>query len=214
MDARLFRPECMGLTLRAGEERIQRELLPGGRKGRCRLAQPEPMLVLSSREAFTAEAVFERMFPANEDGPGSGDRRRHVPGPGSGGPSIASISCLSQWLALLDSVSQSGLVRFASAAEADQDELIGDLERGEILVGSCPTRNRSSSCCDRTCKRDCLAILPTAATVTSSAGAFWAIPGVWLENSAEENLSADPVTKGGRIQSLADVASELHRQQG
>ena len=32
MDARLFRPECMGLTLRAGEERIQRELLPGGRK--------------------------------------------------------------------------------------------------------------------------------------------------------------------------------------
>ena len=32
MDERLFRPECMGLTLRAGEERIQRELLPGGRK--------------------------------------------------------------------------------------------------------------------------------------------------------------------------------------
>src|SRR5215207_3693723 len=32
MDGRLFRPECMGLTLRAGEERIQRELLPGGRK--------------------------------------------------------------------------------------------------------------------------------------------------------------------------------------
>ena len=39
---------------------------------------------------------------------------------------------------------------------------------------------------------------------------FLGHPGVWLENSAEENLSPDPVTKGGRIQSLADVATALH----
>ncbi len=38
---------------------------------------------------------------------------------------------------------------------------------------------------------------------------FLGHPGVWLENSAEENLSPDPVTKGGRIQSLADVASRI-----
>jgi DNA polymerase family A len=30
-------------------------------------------------------------------------------------------------------------------------------------------------------------------------------PGVWLENSAEENLSDKPVDKGGKIQSLADL---------
>jgi gluconate 2-dehydrogenase alpha chain len=39
-------------------------------------------------------------------------------------------------------------------------------------------------------------------------------PGVWLENSAEENLSPDPVTKGGRFQSIADVTAALHQQQG
>ena len=31
-------------------------------------------------------------------------------------------------------------------------------------------------------------------------------PGIWLTNTAEENLAAEPVTKGGRIQELADVA--------
>jgi gluconate 2-dehydrogenase alpha chain len=36
---------------------------------------------------------------------------------------------------------------------------------------------------------------------------------VWLENSAEENLSPDPVTKGGRIQSLADVAGAVLQRQ-
>ncbi len=34
---------------------------------------------------------------------------------------------------------------------------------------------------------------------------FLGHPGVWLENSAEENLSDEPVTKGGEIRSLEDV---------
>src|SRR3712207_9538240 len=34
-------------------------------------------------------------------------------------------------------------------------------------------------------------------------------PGIWPENSAEENLSAEPVTKGGVIQSLADLGYSL-----
>ncbi|HEU0113630.1 MAG TPA: GMC family oxidoreductase, partial [Thermomicrobiales bacterium] len=34
-------------------------------------------------------------------------------------------------------------------------------------------------------------------------------PGVWLDNTAEENLSPEPVTKGGVIQSLADVGQAL-----
>jgi len=34
-------------------------------------------------------------------------------------------------------------------------------------------------------------------------------PGIWLENTAEENLSEEPVTKGGTIQSLEDVGYSL-----
>ena len=29
--------------------------------------------------------------------------------------------------------------------------------------------------------------------------------GIWFENTAEENLAAEPVTKGGEIRSLADI---------
>ena len=36
-------------------------------------------------------------------------------------------------------------------------------------------------------------------------------PGVWLENSAEENLSAEHVTKGGVIKTLADAMQEIPR---
>jgi len=37
-------------------------------------------------------------------------------------------------------------------------------------------------------------------------------PGVWLENSADENLTAEPVTKNGRFQSLADLGFTLGGQ--
>jgi gluconate 2-dehydrogenase alpha chain len=38
---------------------------------------------------------------------------------------------------------------------------------------------------------------------------FLGHPGIWLENSAEENLSEEPITKGGKIQSLEDVGYSL-----
>jgi gluconate 2-dehydrogenase alpha chain len=174
------------------------------------------MLVLSSREAFTAEAVFERMFPANEDGPGAreigvvtyldwalaGEYREHLPAYRNG-------------LALLDSASQSRFgARFASAAEPDQDELIGDLERGEIPGWVMPDQESFFELL-RSHLQEGLFSDPAYGGNRDKLGwRFLGHPGVWLENSAEENLTADPVTKGGRIQSLADVASELHRQQG
>ena len=41
---------------------------------------------------------------------------------------------------------------------------------------------------------------------------FLGHPGVWFENTAEENLATEPVTKGGVIQSLADVGYALERR--
>jgi gluconate 2-dehydrogenase alpha chain len=38
---------------------------------------------------------------------------------------------------------------------------------------------------------------------------FLGHPGVWLENSAEEQLSTEPVTKGGKFQSLEDLGYSL-----
>src|ERR671921_679058 len=36
-------------------------------------------------------------------------------------------------------------------------------------------------------------------------------PGIWFENSAEENLSEQPVTKGCKIQSLEDIGYSIGR---
>ena len=179
------------------------------------LDEPEPLLALSAREALTAEAVFERMFPADEDGPGAGDRRRHLPGPGSGGRVSRAVYLSTAGAG----VARSAPARtrfgagFASAAEADQDELLGDLERGESRLG----RARAASFFEllRSHLQEGLFSDPAYGGNRDKLG--WRLlghPGVWLENSAEENLSADPVTKGGRIQSLADVAAALQRQQG
>ena len=38
---------------------------------------------------------------------------------------------------------------------------------------------------------------------------FLGHPGIWFENTADENLATAPVTKGGRIQSLADAGYAL-----
>jgi gluconate 2-dehydrogenase alpha chain len=180
------------------------------------LAEPEALLALSAREALTAEAVFERLFPADEYGPGAreigvviyldralaGAYREHLPVYRNG-------------LALLDSASQARFgVRFASAAEGAQDDLISELERGEIPGWVVPDQGSFFELL-RSHLQEGLFSDPAYGGNRDKLGwRFLGHPGVWLENSAEENLSPDPVTKGGRIQSLADIAPALHRQQG
>ena len=98
------------------------------------MAESEALLALSAREAQTAEALFERLFPADEYGSGAreigvvsyldralaGAYREYLPVYRNG-------------LALLDRVSQARFgVRFASAPSADQDGLLADLELGGI----------------------------------------------------------------------------------
>ena len=154
------------------------------------MAEPEPLLCLSAREALTAEAVFERMFPANDHGPGAreigvvtyldralaGAYRDHLPVYRNG-------------LALLDGVSQARFgVRFASAAEPAQDELISDLERGEIPGWVVPDQG-SFFALLRLHLQEGLFSDPAYGGNREKLGwRFLGHPGVWLENSAEENL--------------------------
>jgi gluconate 2-dehydrogenase alpha chain len=180
------------------------------------LTKPEPLLALSAREALTAEAVFERMFPADESGPGAfeigvvnyldralaGTYREHLPIYRNG-------------LALLDRVSHARFgLGFANASASAQDQLIGELGRGEIPGWIVPDQGSFADLL-RSHLQEGLFSDPAYGGNRDMLGwRFLGHPGVWLENSAEENLSPDPVTKGGRTQSLADVATALHTQQG
>src|SRR5829696_6968665 len=180
-------------------------------KRQCQLAEFEPLLALSARDALTAAAVFERMFPADESGPGAreigvvtyvdqalaGADREHLPLYRNG-------------LGLLDSASQTKFaVRFASATADQQDELLADLDRGAIPGWRVPEQSGFFALLRSHLQEGLFSDPGYGGNRDKLGWRFLGHPGVWLENSAEENLSPDPVTKGGRIQSLANLGLSL-----
>jgi gluconate 2-dehydrogenase alpha chain len=175
------------------------------------MAESEPLLALSAREAETAAAAFERMFPADESGPGAGeisvlgylDRalagpyREHVPTYRAG-------------LAMLDAVSRERHASgFAALDGAQQDALLAELAAGALSGWSAPEQAPFFRLM-RAHLQEGLFSDPAYGGNRDKLG--WRVlghPGVWLDNTADENLTAEPVTKGGRIQALGDVAAAL-----
>ena len=179
------------------------------------MASRESLLALSVHEAETAAALFERMFPSDEHGPGAreigvvtyldralvGAYREHLVEYRNG-------------LALIDRLSHDRCGRgYADAGVDAQDALLAELERGTVPGWTFPEQGSFFDLL-RSHLQEGLFSDPAYGGNRNKLG--WRVlghPGVWLENSAEENLSPDPVTKGGRIQSLADIAAELHPRQ-
>jgi gluconate 2-dehydrogenase alpha chain len=171
----------------------------------------EPLLALNAREARTVSAIFERIFPADDSGPGAieigattyldralaGAYREHLPAYRLG-------------LEMLDRACGERFgTAFANVNARDQDALLAELERGELPDWTLPEQ-RSFFELMRSHLQEGLFSDPAHGGNRNKLG--WQTlghPGIWLENSAEENLAAEPVTKGGRIQSLVDVAAQL-----
>ena len=175
----------------------------------------EPLLVLNAREAAAAGALFERMFPADDRAPGARDIGvvSYVDR-ALAGAYADQVPDYRAGLAMLDGTSRArhGLA-FDALASGQQDELLRDLERGAIADWAVPDQ-RSWFERLRAHLQEGLFSDPAYGGNRDKLGwKFLGHPGVWLENSAEENLSPTPVTKGGRIQSLADVAAALGRAQ-
>jgi gluconate 2-dehydrogenase alpha chain len=179
------------------------------------LDEPEPLLALTAREALIAAAIFDRMFPSDEQNPGAceigaltyldralaGAYREHLPVYRNG-------------LASLDSASRERYgAGFASAAESAQVDLIGDLERGAIPNWVVPDQSSFFELVRLHLQEGLFSDPAYGGNRDKLGWRFLGHPGVWLENSAEENLSPEPVTKGGRVQSLADVAATLRQLQ-
>jgi gluconate 2-dehydrogenase alpha chain len=171
----------------------------------------EPLLALNPHEGWTAQAVFSRMFPGDAESPGAReigvltylDRALS-------GPYADHLGTYRLGLMLLEHACQkryrSG---FAQVGESEQDLLLADLERGEI-DGWEPSNQRAFFDLMRAHLQEGLFADPAYGGNRDKLG--WMIlghPGIWLSNTAEENLSAEPVTKGGRVQSLADVEEAL-----
>lgn len=171
------------------------------------------LLVFTALEARTAEAIFARMFPATSDE-----------------PSVAEIGVISyvdralsdayadstelyrQGLAALDRVAeQQHKASFANCTPAQQDALISELEQSKLSNIDAAAQKRFFDLLLAHLQEGLFAD-PAYGGNRNKLGWKWlGHPGVWLENSAEENLATEPVTKGGIIQSLADLGYSLEK---
>jgi gluconate 2-dehydrogenase alpha chain len=173
--------------------------------------QTSALLVLTPYEARTAAAVFERLFPADESGPGAIDigvlayLDRALAGAYRDKAEAYRLG-----LAALDLAARrhSGLP-FAGCPAEKQDALLADLERGVLPDFRIPPQRAFFEML-RAHLQEGLFADPAHGGNRDKLG--WKLlghPGIWLENSAEENLSEEPVTKGGKIQALEDVGYSL-----
>jgi gluconate 2-dehydrogenase alpha chain len=175
-----------------------------------------PLTVLTLAEAEIAAALFERLFPADERGPGAAeigvveylDRAL-------GGHDAALVPMYKAFLAALDSESRSRhMSHFTELSSAQQDQLVEALAGGR-LEGPFDAEHQFRIFAQlRAHLQEGLFADPAYGGNRGAAG--WKLighPGVWLENSAEENLATEPVTKGGIVRTLADVLPELPRDE-
>ncbi len=173
--------------------------------------QPQALVALTPHEARTAAALFDRLFPADDAGPAASEigvvafLDRALAGPYADQRESYRVGLAALDRAALDRAS----TPFAALPHADQNALLSDLERGHLSDWRIPPQQSFFETL-RAHLQEGLFSDPAYGGNRDKLG--WrtlAHPGIWLENSAEENLSEEPVTKGGVIQSLADVGYSL-----
>jgi len=169
------------------------------------------LLVLTPYEARTATAIFERLFPGDEHGPGATEigvltyLDRALAGAYGDKAEAYRLG-----LAALDlAARRSNGLPFADCLAEEQDALLAGLQHGALPHFLIPPQRDFFEML-RAHLQEGLFADPAHGGNRDKLG--WKVlghPGIWLENSAEENLSEEPVTKGGRIQSLEDVGYSL-----
>ncbi len=173
--------------------------------------QTTALLSLNPYEARTAAAIFERMFPPDENGPGAIELGvvtyldRALAGAYRDKVEIYRVG-----LAALDQEARQQYDRpFADCGEQQQDTLIGQLEHGTLPDFQAPPPFDFFKLLRMHLQEGLFADPAYGGNRDKQGWRFLGHTGVWFENSAEENLATEPVTKGGVIQSLADVGYSL-----
>ena len=168
-------------------------------------------LNFNPHEARLAAALFERLFPADAQEPGAVeigvldylDRAL-------AGPYQDQLETYRLGLAALDRCArqQYGL-SFAGCAAGQQDELLAQLEQGSLPDFRLPPQQAFFALLRAHLQEGLFADPAYGGNRDKRGWRFLKHPGVWLENSPEENLAAEPATKGGLIRSLADWGHDL-----
>ena len=166
-------------------------------------------VVLSATEGRIAEALFERMFPADSNGPGAREIGvvDYVDRALDGHDKRLTAS----YKAILAAIEAAAGGRgFANLDVAEQDVIVEALAEGRLDAAFPADVQLALFLQLRAHLQEGLFADPVYGGNRNASG--WRLlghPGVWLENSAEENLATGPVTKGGEIKTLADVIDQL-----
>jgi gluconate 2-dehydrogenase alpha chain len=171
---------------------------------------------LSRYEARTAAAIFERLFPADEHGPGAAaigvltyvDRAL-------AGAYRDMAEAYRLGLAAIDAAARQRAGRpFADCDPIQQDALLAELEEGALPGLRVPDQGAFFGLLRAHLQEGLFADPVHGGNRDKLGWRFLRHPGFWPSNSAEENLAAEPITKGGVIQSLEDVADLLQGADG
>lgn len=169
------------------------------------------LVALTAYEAATAAALFAAMFPADDHSaaaPDIGvvryvDRALH-------GPYRGELDLYRLGLDTLDHLARREHgIGFQECPMVIRAGFLQQLESGALPELASATQQQFF---DRLCahmQEGLFADPVHGGNIDKQGWRFLEHPGLWLENSAEENLATEPVTKGGIIQSLSDVRDKL-----
>lgn len=172
---------------------------------------PAALISFNPYEARTAAAIFERLFPADEHGPGASEIGvvMYVDRALAGAYKDKAES-YRVGLATLDQIArQRWNMPFADAAADQQDSLLSELEQGTLPEFRVPPPRDFFQMLRLHLQEGLFADPAYGGNRDKQGWRLLGHPGFWFENSAEENLAPEPATKGGVIQSLADVGYSL-----
>jgi gluconate 2-dehydrogenase alpha chain len=170
------------------------------------MTEADALVTFTKQQSRTVSALFERLFPADED-PGATEIgvTQYVDRALDG-----AYEDQTWWYRLgLDALDRNAAsaygVSFAECTPEQQDTLVARLETGDLSDFEAPPQQEFF---DLLCKHLQEGLFADPAYGGNKDKKGWKVlehPGVHLENSAEENLDGDPVTKDGEYQSMADV---------
>ena len=168
-------------------------------------------LSLTHEELRTVCAIFERLFPSDENSSGAQEigAHRYLDRALAG----AYERELNTYRLGLEAINRASISKFSQRFEdcnsSDQDALLTELEAGTLPDFVSPSQQSFFNVLVKHLREGLFSDPMYGGNKDKLGWQFMQFPGVHMTNTAEENLTDAAVTKGGKILSLSDIQDQL-----